>query len=502
MRSTILSIIVIFLITSCTQSENNSKLKKTIITGQVSNFTDVSEYDFIEVIYEDILANQITISENIDKNGQFRFELDIEYPKEFYLKYNSLLAFHISPGDSLHFDINGDCWDIITETSAEEYNFYKVSGTCEKMNSDIINYTALFLDSVNNWDLQSKMIASSTPSEYKTFMTKLTNERNQIVLNFNQEYNTCEEFKEWISLKLKFTEWEDLMRYRWVHPMQNQKDITEYFNSMPDEYFSFLTEWDSENREYLKSKNYISFLNEYAMYYDQKLSEDALSHLDKDAPNSMAESFKIRKAHILKLDPGFTRDILLAKMYYRLLDAKYYNLIKDIYTEGEIYDLILAERIQEKYDYEKELFENPQFAEGSILNELKNESGLLQTLIKKYTNKVIYIDFWAPWCGPCMNEMPHAKKIKKQFGNKEVVFVYLGNQCEETAWKTTIAEKKIEGEHYHLTDKQFSELKEILKIQGIPHYSLIDKNGNIVSENAIRPSSGDELIDLINKYLN
>lgn len=502
MRSTIIAVIAIFLITSCTTLEKKSKLKKTIITGQVSNFTDISEHDFIEIIYEDIVAGQVTLRENIDKNGQFRFEFNINYPKEFYLKYSGLLTFHISPGDSLHFDINGDCWNITTKTSAEEYKFYKVSGTSEKMNSDIVNYVSFFLDSVNNWDLQSKMIASSTPSEYKKFLEKLSIEKKQIILDFNQQFNTCEEFKEWISLDLKFAEWEDLMRYRWMNPMYNQKDMNEFMDSMPDEYFSFLTDWDSENREYLRSGRYLNFINEYTMYYNQKLSEDALPNLDEDDPMLMIETFKIRKAHILKLKPSFKRDILLAKLYYYLLDAKYFNLIKEIYTEGEISDPMLAERIQQKYAYEKELFENPQFAEGSILNELTTENDFLQTLIKKYPNKVIYIDFWAPWCAPCMNEMPNAKKTKKQFKNKDVIFVYLGNQCKEIAWKTTIAEKKIEGEHYHLTDKQFSELTEIFGIKGIPHYSLIDKNGNIVSKNAIRPSTGKKLIKLINKYLN
>jgi hypothetical protein len=101
-----------------------------------------------------------------------------------------------------------------------------------------------------------------------------------------------------------------------------------------------------------------------------------------------------------------------------------------------------------------------------------------------------------------MAEMPHGKNIKKQFEGKDVTFVYLGNQCEETAWKTTIAEKKIEGEHYFLSKKQFAQLSNVFEVSGIPHYAFIDKKGNIVKKKAPRPSSGEELVNLINKHLN
>lgn len=100
-----------------------------------------------------------------------------------------------------------------------------------------------------------------------------------------------------------------------------------------------------------------------------------------------------------------------------------------------------------------------------------------------------------------MAEMPYTKKFKKQYQGKEIIFVYLANHCEEAAWKSTIAEKKIEGEHFHLTDKQYTELSQIFEITGIPHYVLINKNGNIVNKKAPRPSSGKNLTNLIDSYL-
>jgi thiol-disulfide isomerase/thioredoxin len=125
----------------------------------------------------------------------------------------------------------------------------------------------------------------------------------------------------------------------------------------------------------------------------------------------------------------------------------------------------------------------------------------LDSIIQKYKGKVIYIDFWAPWCGPCMAEMPDSKVIQNHFKDKDVVFLFLANRCKEDAWKSTIANKKLTGEHLLLSDRQFSSLSKIFEVNGIPHYSLINEKGKIVMKNAHRPSQEDLLTEKISSLL-
>lgn len=118
---------------------------------------------------------------------------------------------------------------------------------------------------------------------------------------------------------------------------------------------------------------------------------------------------------------------------------------------------------------------------------------LIQTIAEAYKDKVVYVDFWAPWCGPCLTEMPYSAELQKEMEGEDVVFLLLGVQCTEESWKATIANRKLKGEHKLLTNDQFNILASKLGINGIPHYTLIDKNGKIIQKSATRPSNKEKL---------
>ncbi len=126
--------------------------------------------------------------------------------------------------------------------------------------------------------------------------------------------------------------------------------------------------------------------------------------------------------------------------------------------------------------------------ESSLSKENISTHSSLNEIFKKYKGKVIYVDFWASWCGPCMSEMPNAARLKEKLKGKDVVFVYFGYKNEKAHWLAARKELNIAGEHYLLSDKLIAEADSVFKIAGIPHYAIIDKDGNIIEKKALRPA--------------
>lgn len=129
---------------------------------------------------------------------------------------------------------------------------------------------------------------------------------------------------------------------------------------------------------------------------------------------------------------------------------------------------------------------------------------IFRKIIEPYKEKVIYLDVWGTWCGPCKAMMQYAGNIKKLFAGKDIIFLYLANRSSEESWKNLIKEYNLTGEtsvHYNLPDGQQRAVEEFLGIRHFPTYLLIDKQGNINKEEAPRPNDETQLLNAVYRML-
>ena len=115
--------------------------------------------------------------------------------------------------------------------------------------------------------------------------------------------------------------------------------------------------------------------------------------------------------------------------------------------------------------------------------------------------KFVYVDVWATWCGPCIQQIPFLKEVEEKYHEKNIEFVSISidKTTDHGKWINMVNDKALGGVQLFADNDWNSAFVQEYQIQGIPKFILIDTEGNIIDANAPRPSS-DKLIDLFNKY--
>ena len=106
------------------------------------------------------------------------------------------------------------------------------------------------------------------------------------------------------------------------------------------------------------------------------------------------------------------------------------------------------------------------------------EKGTLKELLAKAAKekKYLFVDVYATWCGPCKAAMRASEPVKKDFVGKDIVFLYLaGENSPKGTWEQMIPD--IKGEHYRMTDAQWTYICNKFGVQGVPSYMIISKDG-------------------------
>ncbi len=128
------------------------------------------------------------------------------------------------------------------------------------------------------------------------------------------------------------------------------------------------------------------------------------------------------------------------------------------------------------------------------------DSTTFKKVLKNLKGNVVYLDFWASWCGPCIREMPKSKEVQKYFLGKKVSFLYLSTDREHEKWIAGMKRININGHHYRIKPEDKPLFKNLFKIPGIPYYVIIDKKGNIAEPRADWPRE-EQVLQQIEKVL-
>jgi thiol-disulfide isomerase/thioredoxin len=151
--------------------------------------------------------------------------------------------------------------------------------------------------------------------------------------------------------------------------------------------------------------------------------------------------------------------------------------------------------------YGKTLSKSPGEAESDLVGKELELTGLTSLGVpfewKKYRGKVVVVDFWATWCGPCIREMPHVRELHKKLKDKGFDVVGVNLDKDPDALAKFLEENDVPWEN--LTGEATQDLARKYGIRGIPTMMLVDREGKVVAVSHQVASLADKAQELVKK---
>ena len=205
------------------------------------------------------------------------------------------------------------------------------------------------------------------------------------------------------------------------------------------------------------------------------------------------------------------RDFSKAQKLYERLDNRRQPLNK---TCMAILNTIQLQAARNVILAENDKFVNMQKAEvthseclrpSSDVEGLTDGEAILRKILEPFKGRIVYMDLWGTWCGPCKEKLKESHYVKEQLKKYDIVYLYLANRSPEDSWKNVIKEYNLTGPncvHYNLPQGQQAAIERFLKVDSFPTYKLIDKQGNIHDLHWLHADDMNSFIETIDKLNN
>lgn len=97
--------------------------------------------------------------------------------------------------------------------------------------------------------------------------------------------------------------------------------------------------------------------------------------------------------------------------------------------------------------------------------------------LAEYRGKVVLLDFWASWCGPCRRSLPSIKRLQAVYGSADFVLISVSEDDEESDWRSFVSSNQMTWTQRWDSD---STLLSKFGVNALPTYVLIGRDGAVV----------------------
>lgn len=432
------------------------------IQGQITQtkYKAVSVYYFAEFIE----YSRMMKSASLDQEGKFTIKMPLNQAQEVYLCYGrgTCIPLYLRPSQ-------------VVKVTADGSNFLKsvrYSGPHATDNQYLVSYYQQFMAYGKQYEVYSKIRKLQPAAFLQDIKASFANQRAFFVAAV-KNHSLSADFTRYHEQMLQVQFWRNLCMY----PI-NKALYTKQKVNLPEDYDKNLPKQINWQESLLSAGDYQAFVDYYSSYLFSKQQNNATPMKEYQFTRKLFASSKLTSFR-------FTQ---LAKVLYKALKGGQLSVkqLQGIYEHFMTNNTfpVFAKVVHKQYQLAKALDKGKAAPVFSLLD-VNGQKVSLQD----FKGKVVYIDFWASWCKPCMREVPHAKTLKNKLTavKDEVVFLYISVDQNQTMWKKAIARKKISGVHLLAPGLSHSVAK-AYNAQAIPQYIIIDRAGKIWNRNAARPS--------------
>ena len=215
--------------------------------------------------------------------------------------------------------------------------------------------------------------------------------------------------------------------------------------------------------------------------------------------NSLEQHVRLVKKYVPDALMGERHLALRAEEYTKYPSGRDVELYRKTLLSGVTTDS-LREKINRCFDNFKEKYGH--LAKGKPAHDIEftDKEGKIHHL-SEYKGKVLFVDIWGTWCAPCIAEFPHLRAIQEHFkDNPNVMIMSLSCDIERKPerWLPFLQQRgdEITWHQFMLTKEGNKVISDVYYIFGIPHFMLIDKEGNFVSYDGPHPSVADPIKEI------
>ena len=420
-----------------------------------------------------LFADPITLEEIVHelpvKNSKtFSININLSEPTYGQLSYgDKSIDVYLEPGDLMQLTFKGN-------------DFLKTvhfSGKGSKHNNYLKSRTQRFAQ------LDKTIKKNGETLKWESFKAEI----EKVKVDKLEFFNSKKEKDQFSNAFRKFAEADiiywygySLLNYQWEYPFANNMDAP---MKMPNEFYDFLNEIPISMEGALPNHYYTYFLDQFFDYQSEHPDNLGLNDLELSNKYLVGEPLAYHQAKKLAIACKRGKAKKRGEEIRRFIENNPYETYNDVlrlvYNEAKGLNIGMKA---------------PEFELADINGELVTLSDL--------AGKVVYIDFWATWCSPCVQQMKNSKAWKANFKSKDVAFVYISLDKNKEAWEKFVKSNVIEGYHLAAAGKDVyrSQIAKLYKVKKLPYYLLIDKNGKVAYKPTKGKSSG-RVQDRINELL-